>query len=53
MLLIALLALARRFIILDFTVASSSELLGLAAVTLALGGAYWFMRERDDAPLRT
>jgi uncharacterized membrane protein (DUF373 family) len=50
-LLIALLALARRFIILDFTVASSTELLGLAAVTLALGGAYWLMRDRDDRPL--
>jgi uncharacterized membrane protein (DUF373 family) len=50
-LLIALLALARRFIIVDFTVASSNELFGLAAVTLALGGAYWLMRERDDRTL--
>lgn len=46
--LISLLALARRFIILDFAVANSTELLGLAAVTLALGGTYWLMRDRDD-----
>ncbi|HEY3204981.1 MAG TPA: phosphate-starvation-inducible PsiE family protein [Thermoanaerobaculia bacterium] len=52
-LLISLLALARRFIILDFTAATSTELLGLAAVTLALGGTYWLMRERDDRPLPT
>jgi uncharacterized membrane protein (DUF373 family) len=36
-LLISLLAMARRFIIMDLTAASSVELLGLAAVTLALG----------------
>ena len=47
-LLISLLAMARRFIILDLTAASSTELLGLAAVTLALGATYWLMRERDD-----
>jgi hypothetical protein len=41
--------MARRFIILDPT-ATSAELLGLAAVTLALGGTYWLMRERDDRP---
>ena len=49
-LLISLLAMARRFIILDLTAASSTELLGLAAVTLALGATYWLMRERDDRP---
>lgn len=49
-LLIALLAMARRFIIMDLTEASSIELLGLAAVTLALGGTYWLMRERDERP---
>lgn len=45
--LIALLAMARRFIVLDFTGATSIEMFGLAAVTLALGGTYWLMRERD------
>ena len=49
-LLISLLAMARRFIIMDLTEASSTELLGLAAVTLALGATYWLMRERDDRP---
>ena len=49
-LLISLLAMARRFIIMDLTAASSVELLGLAAVTLALGATYWLMRERDDRP---
>jgi uncharacterized membrane protein (DUF373 family) len=47
-LLIAILVLARRFIVLDLAVTGSSELLGLAAVTVALGGTYWLMRERDD-----
>ena len=47
-LLIALLALARKFIILDLHDVGSGQLLGLAAITLALGAVYWLMRERDD-----
>jgi len=47
-LLISILALARKFIILDLKETASHELLGLAAVTLALGITYWLMRERDD-----
>ncbi|HTS51812.1 MAG TPA: phosphate-starvation-inducible PsiE family protein [Burkholderiales bacterium] len=47
-LLIALLALARKFIILDLHDVGPGQLLGLAAITLALGIVYWFMRERDD-----
>ena len=46
--LIALLAMARKFIILDLGNVSSGQLLGLAAVTLVLGVVYWLMRERDD-----
>lgn len=46
--LIALLALARKFIILDVYETSPGHLLGLAAITLVLGVAYWLMRERDD-----
>jgi hypothetical protein len=42
--------MARRFIIMDLIAASSIELFGLAAVTLALGATYWLMRERDDRP---
>ena len=46
--LIALLALARKFIILDICETTPGYLLGLAAVTLALGATYWLIRERDD-----
>lgn len=47
-LLIALLALARKFIVLDLGKTSADVLLALAAVTLVLGVTYWLMRERDD-----
>jgi uncharacterized membrane protein (DUF373 family) len=47
-LLIALLAVARKFIILDLNTTTADQLLGLAAVTLVLGLSYWLMRERDD-----
>ena len=46
--LIALLAVARKFIVLDLREVDSGQLLALAAITLALGLAYWLMRERDD-----
>jgi uncharacterized membrane protein (DUF373 family) len=47
-LLIALLALARKFIILDIKDTGAAFLLGLTAVTLALGVTYWLIRERDQ-----
>jgi uncharacterized membrane protein (DUF373 family) len=47
-LLIALLALARKVIVIELDKTSPGELIGLAALTLALGGVYWMMRERDD-----
>jgi uncharacterized membrane protein (DUF373 family) len=47
-LLIALLAVARKFIILDLKDVSTGQLLGLAAITVALGLAYWLVRQRDD-----
>ena len=47
-LLIALLAIARKFIVLDLGSVDAAQLLGLAAVTLGLGIAYWLIRERDD-----
>src|SRR5437867_9866204 len=47
-LLIALLAVARKFIVLDLRDVDAGQLLALAAITLALGLAYWLMRERDD-----
>jgi uncharacterized membrane protein (DUF373 family) len=49
-LLIALLAIARKFIILDLNSVSPGQLVGLAAITLVLGVTYWLMRERDDRP---
>jgi uncharacterized membrane protein (DUF373 family) len=47
-LLIALLAVARKIVILDLNATDAVQLLALAAITLALGAAYWLMRERDD-----
>src|ERR1700730_10098740 len=46
--LIALLAVARKFIVLDVRDATAGYLLGLAAITLALGATYRLMRERND-----
>lgn len=45
--LIALLALARKLIILDLTALSAQTVAGLAALTLSLGLTYWLVRERD------
>ena len=47
-LLIALLAVARKLIVFDLHDIEAPEMLGLAAVTLALAGAYWLVRDRDD-----
>jgi uncharacterized membrane protein (DUF373 family) len=47
-LLIALLALARKFIVLDIKETSAAHLFGLASVTLVLGVVYWLIRERDE-----
>ena len=47
-LLIALVALARKFIVMDIKEATVGLLFGLAAMALALGVVYWLMRERDD-----
>ncbi len=46
-LLIALLAIARKFIVLDLSSVDAGQLFGLAAITLALGVTYWLVRERD------
>jgi uncharacterized membrane protein (DUF373 family) len=47
-LLIALLAVARKFIVLDLRDTSAAHVFALAAVALALGATYWLLRERDD-----
>lgn len=46
-LLIALIALARKFVILDPEV-GPGKVAALAGATLALGAVYWLVRERDD-----
>jgi uncharacterized membrane protein (DUF373 family) len=46
-LLIALLALARKLIILDLNAYSASTIFSLVAVLLALGVTYWLVRDQD------
>ena len=46
--LIALLALGRKFIILDTAVTGAATIAALAGATLVLGIVYWLLRERDD-----
>lgn len=45
--LIALIALSRKFVILDPDI-SPSKVASLAGATLALGVTHWLLRERDD-----
>ena len=46
--LISLLALSRKFVILDTNATSASTIAALAGATLVLGVVYWLLRERDD-----
>ncbi|BCB43167.1 hypothetical protein VagYM19_22970 [Vibrio alginolyticus] len=46
-LMIAQLALARKFIILDFKTTSATEVFSLGFVVLAIAIAHWLLRERD------
>jgi uncharacterized membrane protein (DUF373 family) len=46
--LIALLALSRKFIILDASSTEPAMVAALAAAALVLGVVYWLLRERDD-----
>lgn len=45
--LIALLALSRKFIILDVETTEATTIAALAGATLVLGIVYWLLRERD------
>jgi uncharacterized membrane protein (DUF373 family) len=45
--LIALLALVRKFIILDATKTEPLTIIGLAAAILALGSVHWLVRDQD------
>ncbi|HEY0351488.1 MAG TPA: phosphate-starvation-inducible PsiE family protein [Gemmatimonadales bacterium] len=46
--LIALLALVRKLIVVDFYAVSPAFLAALSGLLLSLGVTYWLMRERDD-----
>jgi uncharacterized membrane protein (DUF373 family) len=45
---IAILALARKAIILELSEVTPAQVAGLAGLTLALGVTYWLIRDRDD-----
>ena len=45
--LLALLAVLRKFIILDTAKTEATTILALAAAVVALGGAYWVLRDQD------
>jgi uncharacterized membrane protein (DUF373 family) len=45
-LLIALLALARKFIVLDLHAVTEGQLFALSAATLAVGATYWLLKEK-------
>lgn len=49
--LIALLAVSRKFIILDIKETSYEMLIGLGVVTIALGIVYWLLREPQEQHL--
>jgi uncharacterized membrane protein (DUF373 family) len=46
--LIAILAISRKFIILDVDKYSAYTIMALSGAILSLGVVYWLMRERDD-----
>jgi uncharacterized membrane protein (DUF373 family) len=50
--LIALLALVRKFVIVDVENVAPVTMLGLAASALALGSVYWLLREQDEVENR-
>lgn len=45
--LLGMLALIRKFIIIDVTRTEPAAIIGLALAVLALGGVYWLVREQD------
>jgi uncharacterized membrane protein (DUF373 family) len=46
-LVIAMLAMVRKFIVIDVNAITADELLGLAAAILALGIVHWLVRDQD------
>ncbi|MCX7643894.1 MAG: phosphate-starvation-inducible PsiE family protein [Rhodobacteraceae bacterium] len=51
--LVALLALLRKFIILDLETTGAATIAALAFATVALGGIYWLIRTMPQRPGRT
>jgi uncharacterized membrane protein (DUF373 family) len=47
--LIALLAMSRKFVILDASAMPAATIAALAAVTLVLGAVYWLLKDRDQS----
>lgn len=47
-LLVSILAIARKFIVLDIHSLDAPKIAALALVLVSLGGVYWLMRERDS-----
>ena len=45
--LIAMLAVTRKFIILDLSSATANQMFALAAGVIALGAVYWLVRDQD------
>jgi len=45
--LIALLAIVRKLMIMDMSVADAQQLFALAAAILSLGGVYWLVRDKN------
>ncbi|HET6375886.1 MAG TPA: phosphate-starvation-inducible PsiE family protein [Methylocella sp.] len=50
--LIALLAMARKFVVIETSEADPLTIIGLAAAVLALGAVYWLVREQDRRQAR-
>jgi uncharacterized membrane protein (DUF373 family) len=46
--LIALIALSRKFVIIDTKTTDAATIAALSGATLVLGVVYWLLRERDD-----
>jgi uncharacterized membrane protein (DUF373 family) len=44
----ALMAVARKIIVLDLKIVSAEQIMGLALVTISLGITYWLIKEKTD-----